>query len=57
VASPQALAEAILLITRDESLRTQLRLRGTANLRRYNRRSLAEKTRAIYASVHAQHFT
>ena len=57
VASPPALAEAILLITRDESLRTQLRLRGTANLRRYHRRSLAEKTRAIYASVHAQHFT
>ena len=57
VASPQALSEAILLITRDASLCAKLRLSGTANLRRYNRRALAEKTRAIYASVHESHFT
>ena len=57
VASPTALADSILSITREAALRKKLAQAGTENLRRFNRRSLAEKTRAIYASIHEQHFS
>jgi glycosyltransferase involved in cell wall biosynthesis len=57
VSSADALAEAMLSITRDISLRDRLKQNGAINLRRFDRRSLAEKTRAIYASVHEQHFS
>ena len=56
VASPDALASAILEITRDAGLRARLKGNGVVNLRRFIRRDLAEKTRAIYAAVHDQHF-
>jgi len=56
VASPDALAEAIITITRDAALRARLRQAGTENLRRFDRRALAEKTRSIYVAVHEQHF-
>jgi len=56
VASPDALGSAILAITGDAALRTRLRQAGALNLRRFDRRALAEKTRAIYASVHEEHF-
>ena len=56
VASSDELASSILAITRDEALRNRLKQSGTENLRRFDRRALAEKTRAIYASVHDQHF-
>jgi glycosyltransferase involved in cell wall biosynthesis len=56
VSSPIALADSILSITRDDNLRAILRQKGLLNLRRFDRRNLAEKTRAIYSSVHEQHF-
>lgn len=56
ISSPEALSAAILRIMSDSPLREKLRQRGTLNLRRFVRRSLAEKTRAIYASVHDKHF-
>jgi glycosyltransferase involved in cell wall biosynthesis len=56
VSSPTALADGILRITRDEALAKTMTARGTENLRRFDRRSLAEKTRAIYATVHENHF-
>lgn len=56
VASPEALCAAMLRITSDGPLKDKLRYSGTINLRRFDRRSLAEKTRAIYALVHAKHF-
>ncbi len=56
IASPEALAEAIVRIVRDGTLRTELRQKGVENLRRFDRRALAEKTRAIYAAVHDRHF-
>jgi glycosyltransferase involved in cell wall biosynthesis len=56
VTRPDTLAEALITITRDDELRAALRERGAANLLRFNRRELAEKTRAIYAQIHAQHF-
>jgi glycosyltransferase involved in cell wall biosynthesis len=56
VTSPNSIAEAILNITRDSKLRSNLQKSGIQNLRRFNRRNLAEKTRAIYASVHNEHF-
>lgn len=57
VTSAEKIAEAVLRITRDTDLRATLKLRGTENLRRFDRRALAEKTRAIYRSVHERHFT
>ncbi len=54
--SPAALAEAMVTIARDSSLREQLKKKGAENFRRFDRRALAEKTRAIYASIHDQHF-
>jgi len=57
VAQPEALAEAILTITRDAALRARLRKCGHENLRRFNRRRLADQTRAVYQSVHDQHFS
>ncbi len=56
VASPDAISAAILRIIGDDPLKAKLRQSGSVNLRRFDRRSLAEKTRAIYASVHAEHF-
>lgn len=55
--SPDALAKAITSITQNESLRAKLRENGSVNIRRFDRRKLAEKTRAIYASVHEEHFS
>ncbi|HVU16363.1 MAG TPA: glycosyltransferase [Candidatus Didemnitutus sp.] len=57
VASPEALASAILTITRDRGLRSRLRENAVANLRRFDRRALADKTRAVYAAVHREHFS
>ena len=56
VTTPQSLAAAILTITRDVGLRSHLQKCGKDNLRRFDRRNLAEKTRAVYASVHEEHF-
>jgi glycosyltransferase involved in cell wall biosynthesis len=57
VSQPSALAEAIIRIIRDCGLRASLREAGTKNLLRFDRRQLAARTRAIYAQVHAQHFS
>ena len=57
VAQPEALADAILTITRDAALRAKLKQSGHANLLRFNRRSLADQTRTVYQSVHDQHFS
>lgn len=57
IASTEKLAAAMVEIVRDEALRARLRLAGRANLARFDRRQLAEKHRAIYAAVHARHFS
>jgi glycosyltransferase involved in cell wall biosynthesis len=57
VSSPDAVAAAILSITQNDNLRAQLRQNAATNLRRFNRRQLAEKTRAIYMAVHNAHFS
>lgn len=57
VQSPQALAEGLLRLAGDASLAGTLKAKGTKNLRRFNRRELAERTRMIYAAVHQQHFS
>jgi glycosyltransferase involved in cell wall biosynthesis len=57
VSSPDALARAILSITQNGNLRAQLRQNGVTNMLRFDRRQLAEKTRAIYAAVHQTHFS
>ncbi|MEO6993807.1 MAG: glycosyltransferase [Lacunisphaera sp.] len=57
VSSPEALARAILALTKDDNLRAQLRRNGATNKLRFDRRQLAEKTRSIYAAVHQAHFS
>ncbi|HEY4301542.1 MAG TPA: glycosyltransferase [Candidatus Didemnitutus sp.] len=57
VSSPDALASAILSVTRDTALRARLRENGRRNLLRFDRRVFAERTREIYASVHDGHFS
>ncbi|HEY4248068.1 MAG TPA: glycosyltransferase [Lacunisphaera sp.] len=57
VSSPDALARAILSITQNDKLRVQLQQNGTTNMLRFDRRQLAEKTRAIYEVVHQAHFS
>lgn len=55
--SSESIADGILRITGDRQLSAKLKAAGTLNLRRFNRRELAEKTRAIYAAVHQKHFS
>ena len=54
--TPDSLAEVMLRMFSDPVLGTSLREKGILNLRRFDRRSLAEKTRTIYAAIHAEHF-
>lgn len=56
VHSAPAIGEAMLRICRDRMLRDTLRQSGRANLRRFDRKSLAEKTRDIYVRVHAGYY-
>lgn len=57
VSNPGAMAKAIREVVGNESLRARLRNAAAVNLRRFDRRHLAEKTRGIYAAVHARHFS
>jgi glycosyltransferase involved in cell wall biosynthesis len=57
VESPEAIASSIMSIIRNTALRNRLKQRGVENLRRFDRRALAEKTRSVYAMVHARHFS
>ena len=47
----EALARALLTITSDEALRTQLRALGTAQAQRFTWRAAAEKTLAVYRAA------